>query len=160
MIYFLSPCAFTTSKWLGDELHSLPEIATVISTAVQMTAMESHVHLARANPELYPHFWQWCCESAFNLEWMLSLYQCEVEKTNRCKLTQLQSYAIVNAVREFQHLFPRTDFTYPLKPESERRRYASDVQGRKIYRKLVPPFWLTNHRVVIGLDGFEPEDSP
>ncbi len=158
MIYFLSPCAYTTSKWIGDEIHIIPEVATVIGTAVQMMACESHINLPRANPELYPHLWQWCCESAFNLEWMLSLYQCEIAKVNRHKLTNLQWYSVVNAVREFQHLFPRTDFTLPLKPDSERRRYASDVKGKKVYRKLAPPFWLTNRQVVIGLDDLKPED--
>ena len=157
MLYFLSPCAATTSKWLGDVQHYIPEIATIISTSVQMIATESHPHLARANENIYPHFWMWCTESAFNLEWMLSLYECEIEKSNRYKLMQLPSSTLVNAVREYQHLFPRTEFTYPLNPETERQRFASDCRGRKLYRKIAPPFWLTNHQVVVGLDT-EPED--
>ena len=152
MIYFLSPCAYSTSKWTGDLLYIIPEITTVISTAVQMTACESHHNLSRANAEMYPHLWKWCCESAFNLEWMVSLLQCEIEKANRLRLCDLKSYTVVNAVREYQHLFPREDFTYPLDPETERKRYAADYAGRKVYRKSIPPFWLTNRQVVVGMD--------
>lgn len=159
MIYFLSPCAHQTSKWMGDVLSSIPEISTIISTSVQMRACESHPHLARANPELYPHFWQWCQLSAFNLEWLISLYECEIEKSNKYRLTQLPSSTLVNAAREYQHLFPREEFSLPLRPEAERKRFAQDTRGRKIYRKIAPPFWLTNHQVVIGLDD-DLEDSP
>lgn len=137
---------------MGDLLYIVPEISTVISTAVQMRACESRVCFSKANPDMYPHLWEWCCDSAFNLEWMISLFQCEIDKANRANFTELRSYGLVNAVREYQHLFPREEFTQPLDPDTERRRYAKDYAGRKVYRKTSPPFWLTNRQVVVGLD--------
>lgn len=105
-------------------------------------------------------WWQWCAESSYNLEWMIGLFECEMEKHNKLRHTQYRSHNVVNAIREYQHLFPRAEFTYLLDPDSERRRYANDMAGRKVYRKAVPPFWLKNHQVVIGVTDPEPEDSP
>jgi hypothetical protein len=160
MIYFLSPCAYTTSKWIGDEISIIPEISTILSTAVQMTACESHRDFTPAKEESNIFWWQWCVQSSYNLEWMIGLLECEMVKQNTLHHTQYRSHNMVNAVREFQHLFPRAEFTYPLNPDTERRRYSENLVGRKVYRKNVPPFWLKNHQVVIGISDSEPEVSP
>lgn len=160
MLYYLSPCAHTNARWLGDNGTLVPELATVISTACQMLACERDARLDNAKEYFLPSWWQWGIKSQSNLEYLISLYEALVIQQNLLHFRTLQSYKIVNPAREYQLGLPSGDWCMLADPERERAKFMANVVGTKVYIRQRPPYWLVNRQRVIGEKPSDSEDSP
>lgn len=157
MLYYLSPCAFTTAKWLGDERSLHSEVADILATAVQMQCCERFFMLPPAKPNNNILWWRWASHSAYHIEWLISLYESMVSIENQAHFRNLAPYKIVNTIRTTLDAFPTEEFANPLNPVTERERYVSDVTGCRMYKRLSPPFWLLNRQKVVGFKAIDPE---
>jgi hypothetical protein len=142
---------------MGDEHDKSIEVSSIIATAIQMQICERDNRLPSPTPESNQFWWQWACQSAYNLEWLFALYETciIIRNTNFASLTP---HTLLNPAREYQCAFPQSEFIDPLNLEKERSRFIDNMRGSKIYKRLNPPFWLKNRQVVIGLTRSEPVD--